>query len=178
MGKPLSNKDADIGNDADYASADIRNSGCLRSLRAGDDRCGEREIPARPGVRVFLTAAVPEKIGVRHPLRRDISWDMTAVIWPAYVLSEGDHRKVSAEAYIKGVKSTLCCLTGCEISVADFTDDSDITLTVIKTEDGRVTRHLTPLSEVQKEILKRAGLKPSLYKYLEINKSPPQLTEW
>ncbi len=53
----------------------------------------------------------------------------------------------------------------------------DITLTVIKTEDGRVTRHLTPLSEVQKEILKRAGLKPSLYKDLEINKSPPQLTE-
>ncbi len=39
-------------------------------------------------------------------------------------------------------------------------------------------RHLTPLSEVQKEILKRAELKPSLYKYLEINKSPPQLTEW
>ena len=48
---------------------------------------------------------------------------MTAVIWPAYVLSEGDHRKVSAEAYIKGVKSTLCSLTGCETGVADFTDD-------------------------------------------------------
>ncbi|MDM8526172.1 transposase [Desulfococcaceae bacterium HSG8] len=54
---------------------------------------------------------------------------------------------------------------------------SDITLTVIKTTDGRVTHHLTPLSEVQKEILRRAGLNPSLYRDLEINKSPPQLTE-
>jgi len=54
---------------------------------------------------------------------------------------------------------------------------SDITLTVIRTEGGRVTYHLTPLSEVQREILKRAGLSPSLYKNLEINKSPPQLTE-
>ena len=55
---------------------------------------------------------------------------------------------------------------------------SGITLNIITTEDGRVIRHLTPLSGVQKEILKRAGLSPSLYKDLEINKSPPQLTEW
>ena len=55
---------------------------------------------------------------------------------------------------------------------------SDITLNIITTEDGRVIRRLTPLSEVQKEILKRAGLNLSLYKDLEINKSPPQLTEW
>jgi len=41
----------------------------------------------------------------------------------------------------------------------------------------KVTEDGISLSEVQKEILKRAGLKPSLYKDLEINKSPPQLTE-
>jgi len=72
----------------------------------------------RMGMHEIIDRHIP-----RHPLRRDLSRGMTAVIWPAYVLSEGDHRKVSAEAYIKGVKSTLCRLTGCEISVADLTDD-------------------------------------------------------
>ena len=72
----------------------------------------------RMGMHEIIDRHVP-----RHPLQRDLSWGMTAVIWLAYVLSEGDHRKVSAEAYIKGMKSTLCSLTGCETGMADFTDD-------------------------------------------------------
>jgi transposase len=37
----------------------------------------------------------------RHWNQRGISWGWTAVIWLAYILTEGDHRKVSVETYIK-----------------------------------------------------------------------------
>ncbi len=36
----------------------------------------------------------------RHGKQRRVSWGWTAVIWLAYILTEGDHRKVSVEAYI------------------------------------------------------------------------------
>ena len=35
----------------------------------------------------------------------------TAVIWLAYILTEGDHRKVSVEAYITGMQHTLSHLS-------------------------------------------------------------------
>jgi transposase len=53
---------------------------------------------------------------------------------------------------------------------------SGITLTIIKA-GGKTIRHLTPLSELQKEILKRLGLNIALYHNLEINKSKYLLTE-
>ncbi|MDM8525400.1 IS1634 family transposase [Desulfococcaceae bacterium HSG8] len=72
----------------------------------------------RMGMHEIIDRHVP-----RHPLQRELSWGLTALIWLAYVLSEGDHRKVSAEAYIKGMRHTLENLAGCEICEADFTDD-------------------------------------------------------
>ena len=36
----------------------------------------------------------------RHWKQRGLSWGWTAVIWLAYILTEGDHRKVSVETYI------------------------------------------------------------------------------
>ena len=53
---------------------------------------------------------------------------------------------------------------------------SGITLTIIKT-GGKTIRHLTALSELQKEILKRLGLEISLYLNLGINKSENLLSE-
>ncbi len=72
----------------------------------------------RMGLHEIIDRHVP-----RHPLQRELSWGMTAVTWLAYVLSEGDHRKVAAEDYIKGMRHTLRRLTGHEMSEADFTDD-------------------------------------------------------
>ena len=43
----------------------------------------------------------------RHWKQRGLSWGWTAVIWLAYILTEGDHRKVSVEAYITGMQQTL-----------------------------------------------------------------------
>ena len=59
----------------------------------------------------------------RHWQQRELSWGWTAVIWLAYILTEGDHRKVSVEAYIKGMQHTLGHLSGQVIAPLDFSDD-------------------------------------------------------
>ncbi len=59
----------------------------------------------------------------RHWKQRGLSWGWTAVIWLAYILTEGDHRKVSVEGYIQGMKETLSQLTGQAIEALDFSDD-------------------------------------------------------
>ena len=59
----------------------------------------------------------------KHHKQRDLSWGYTAIIWLAYILSEGDHRKVSMREYVKRMSSTLLTITGQEIDELDFTDD-------------------------------------------------------
>ena len=59
----------------------------------------------------------------RHWRQRGISWGWTAVIWLAYIVTEGDHRKVSVETYLKGMKHTLSRLTAQVIEPLDFSDD-------------------------------------------------------
>jgi transposase len=58
-----------------------------------------------------------------HWKQRGLSWGWTAVIWLAYILTEGDHRKVSVETYIKGMKHTLSHLSGQDIEPLDCSDD-------------------------------------------------------
>jgi transposase len=59
----------------------------------------------------------------RHWRQRRISWGWTAVSWLAYILTEGDHRKVSVETYLKGMYHTLSRLTAQVIEPLDFSDD-------------------------------------------------------
>ncbi len=59
----------------------------------------------------------------RHWRQRRISWGWTAVIWLAYILTEGDHRKVSVETYLKGMYHTLSRLTAQVIEPLDLSDD-------------------------------------------------------
>src|SRR5215467_2145010 len=59
----------------------------------------------------------------RHWSQRGLSWGWTAVIWLAYIVTEGDHRKVSVETYLKGMHHTLSCLTAQVIEPLDFSDD-------------------------------------------------------
>jgi len=59
----------------------------------------------------------------RHWQQRERSWGWTAVIWLAYILTEGDHRKVSVEAYIQGMQHTLSYLSGQVIAPLDCSDD-------------------------------------------------------
>ena len=59
----------------------------------------------------------------RHWTQRGRSWGWTAVIWLAYILTEGDHRKVSVETYLQGMHHTLSHLTAQVIEPLDFSDD-------------------------------------------------------
>jgi transposase len=59
----------------------------------------------------------------RHWTQRGLSWGWTAVIWLAYIVTEGDHRKVSVETYLKGMQHTLSGLTAQVIAPLDFSDD-------------------------------------------------------
>src|SRR6266566_3705546 len=59
----------------------------------------------------------------RHWTQRGLSWGWTAVIWLASILTEGDHRKVSVETYLKGMHHTLSRLTAQVIEPLDLSDD-------------------------------------------------------
>jgi transposase len=59
----------------------------------------------------------------RHWTQRGRSWGWTAVIWLAYIVTEGDHRKVSGEPSLKGMHHTLSHLPAQVIEPLDFRDD-------------------------------------------------------
>jgi len=74
----------------------------------------------------MVTMGLPEVLDrhlPRHWTQRGLSWGWTAVIWLAYILTEGDHRKVSVEAYVKGMQNTLSRLSGQGIDPLDVSDD-------------------------------------------------------
>jgi transposase len=74
----------------------------------------------------MVTMGLPEVLDrhiPRHWRQRRISGGWTAVIWLAYILTEGDHRKVSVETYLKGMHHTLSRLTAQVIEPLDFSDD-------------------------------------------------------
>jgi transposase len=59
----------------------------------------------------------------RHWTQRGLSWGWTAVIWLASIVTEGDHRNVSVETYLKGMHHTLSTLTAQVIEPLDLRDD-------------------------------------------------------
>jgi len=70
------------------------------------------------GVPEVLDRPIP-----RHGTPRGISWGWTAVMWLAYIVTEGDHRKVSVETDRKGRKHPLSRLTAQVIEPLDLSDD-------------------------------------------------------
>ena len=82
------------------------------------------DIPLLIGVMVLVGyQRIIDKHIPSHGNQRNLSWGWTAVIWLAYILSEGDHRKVALREYVCGMKNTLEQVTGKEIDELDFTDD-------------------------------------------------------
>src|SRR5438309_11795184 len=66
------------------------------------------------GLREVLDQHIP-----RHGTQRGLSWGWTAVIWLAYIVTEGDHRKVSVETYLKGMHHAPGHLTAQVIAPLD-----------------------------------------------------------
>src|SRR5881296_930973 len=58
----------------------------------------------------------------RHWTQRGLSWGWTAVMWLASIVTEGDHRKVSVETYLKGMQHTLSHLTAQVIEPLDLSN--------------------------------------------------------
>jgi transposase len=82
------------------------------------------DIPLLIGVMVLVGyQKIIDKHISSHGNQRNLSWGWTAVIWLAYILSEGDHRKVALREYVSGMKNALEQVTGKEIDELDFTDD-------------------------------------------------------
>jgi transposase len=74
----------------------------------------------------MITMGLPEVLDrhlPRHWKQRGLSWGWTAVIWLAHILTEGDHRQVAVEVYIKGMHHTLSRLTAQVIQPRDCSDD-------------------------------------------------------
>src|SRR5213593_1480713 len=74
----------------------------------------------------MVTMGFPEVLDrhiPRHLTQRRLSWGWTAVIWLAYIVTEGDHRKVSMETYLQGMQHTLSHLTAQVVDPLDFSDD-------------------------------------------------------
>jgi len=77
-------------------------------------------------INVVIKAGIQDAIDKQIPVQknqRELSWGRTAVIWLAYILTTGDHRKVAVEEYVKAMKATLSQLMGMPISERDFSDD-------------------------------------------------------
>jgi transposase len=59
----------------------------------------------------------------RHPREQGLSWGWVISIWLVYIVSQGDHRKVTVEDWVRQKGSILELLTGLPIGPSDFTDD-------------------------------------------------------
>lgn len=61
---------------------------------------------------------------IPHPgTQRGLSWGWTAVLWLASIVTEGDHRQVAVEPYVKGMHHTLSHLTAQVVDPLDWRDD-------------------------------------------------------
>lgn len=60
----------------------------------------------------------------RHGLQRGLSWGWIGTIWLAHILTQGDHRKLPVQAWVRQARETIVCITGLsELGELDFTDD-------------------------------------------------------
>ena len=110
-GNALSSEDKD--------SALRKGHGGKKGLSVNTERVDDIPVLIRSMMRIGLQKAIDNHVcPVKN--QRELSWGWTAVIWLAYILSEGDHRKVSVQEYVSGMPNTLSELTGQRIHELDF----------------------------------------------------------
>ncbi len=59
----------------------------------------------------------------RHPNQRGLDWGWVGVIWLSYILSQGDHRKVTVRKWVNQRRYTIEKVCGIELMETDFTDE-------------------------------------------------------
>ena len=76
-----------------------------------------------PMQRLGLPAVLDRHL-TRHGLQQGLSWGWIATIWLAHILSQGDHRKLPVQAWVRQAGETILRITGlAELTEWDFTDD-------------------------------------------------------
>ena len=70
------------------------------------------------GLREIIDRHIPQ-----HGNQRPLSWGWTAIIWMAYIITEGDHRKISMSEYVQEMQHTLSFLAGQPVVPLDFSYD-------------------------------------------------------
>ena len=93
-----------------------------QKVNVATERVDDMPLLIKAMLKMGIQQAIDQYVTVQRN-QRDLSWGWTAVIWLAYMLSEGDHRKVVVREYIGGMRNTLSQLTGMTIFERDFTDD-------------------------------------------------------
>lgn len=75
---------------------------------------------------VMLEIGLPKLLNEhlpRHWKQEGLDWAWVIVIWLAYILSEGDHRKVVVREWVKERQTMLEQVCGLQLRETDFTDD-------------------------------------------------------
>ena len=68
--------------------------------------------------------AILDRHLTRHGLQQGLSWGWIATIWLAHILSQGDHRKLPVQAWVRQAGATIMRITGlANLTELDFTDD-------------------------------------------------------
>lgn len=75
---------------------------------------------------VMMQIGLPELLNShlpRHWKQEGLDWGWVIVIWLAYILSEGDHRKVVVREWVKQRSTMIEQVCGLTLRETDFTDD-------------------------------------------------------
>ena len=75
---------------------------------------------------VMMKNKMPELLNEnlpRHWKQEGLDWGWVIVIWLAYILSEGDHRKVVVREWVEQRRNMIDQVCGLELRETDFTDD-------------------------------------------------------
>ena len=75
---------------------------------------------------VMMQIGLPELLNShleRHWKQEGLDWGWLIVIWLAYILSEGDHRKVVVREWVNERSSMIAQVCGLQLRDTDFTDD-------------------------------------------------------
>lgn len=96
----------------------------------------------------------------RHGQQEGLSWGWLATIWLAHILSQGDHRKLPVQAWVRQAHETLARITGLsELGEMDFTDDR---LTLLLQRLSRVSTWQAIETDLGRNIMRVYNLKQEL----------------
>lgn len=95
---------------------------------------------------------------IRHGLQQGLNYGWVATIWLAHILSQGDHRKLPVQGWVRQAHETIVRITGLsELSELDFTDDR---LTILLRRLSRASTWQAIEEDLGRNIIRVYQLRP------------------